>query len=327
MIIARAPLRITLGGGGTDVLSYSKYHGGFCLAAAINQYVYVTLHRTFDRTLLLKYSSLERVSSVDEVKHPIIREAIRFHGLDVDPHLEITSMADIPSGTGLGSSSSFTCALLLALYAWKRQTISQMSLADTACALEIGKLKEPIGKQDQHISACGGLKAMTFRVDGVASVKDAGVASNVVDSLEEKLLLFFTGYSRSAREILEVQQEETLKGRTAMLDNLHATKDVGIRSWIALQQGRLNDFADLMNDQYKLKLARSRDPYSGSIDEIYRSGLKNGALGGKLIGASGGGFLMFFAEDRDKLRAAMRARGLLEVPFHFDWSGTVLLTH
>lgn len=325
MIIARAPLRITLGGGGTDLPSYAREHGGFCLAAAIDRYVYVSLHRTFDGRILLKYSTVENVGKIEEIKHPLIREALRFVA-PADVHLEISSMADIPAGTGLGSSSSFACALLRALYAWDRKTISPLAVADVACALEIGKLREPIGKQDQHIAAYGGIKGMEFERDGTVKVWDALLSAEVTAALEEHLLLFFTGYSRSAGKILQMQNAETLAGNSGMIENLHETKAAGWRSLEALRAGHLMDFADLLHRQYTIKFERSRDPYAPTIDEIYRLGLRNGARSGKLIGAGGGGFLMFWAQDRVKLRMAMHARGLQEIPWRFDWAGTTLLT-
>src|SRR3954465_2514830 len=201
MIITRSPLRISLGGGGTDLPSYYKKHSGFLIAAAIDKYVYITLHETFVTDLIVKYSQLERVKHASELRHPIIREAMRLVGVD-GPYVELTSMADIPAGTGLGSSGSFTTALLKALHAHRKNIISPAQLAEQACDIEINKLGEPIGRQDQYIAAIGGITAFTFHKDGRVEYRPCAISEETLFNLEDNLLLFFTGYRPSASALL-----------------------------------------------------------------------------------------------------------------------------
>src|SRR5476651_1593089 len=229
MIITRSPLRISLGGGRTDLPSYYREHGGFLVAAAIDKYVYITQHRTFQQEIIIKYSKLERVTSVDQVEHPIVREALRLTGV-TEPHLELTSMADIPGGTGLGSSGSFTTALLKALHTYKKNIIHPAELAEQACDIELNKLGEPIGKQDQYIAAIGGITAFTFHQDGRVEFRPAKISEDTLFNLEDNLLLFFTGYSRSASGILKDQNDRSKSNDSVMLDNLHFTKELGYKS-------------------------------------------------------------------------------------------------
>jgi D-glycero-alpha-D-manno-heptose-7-phosphate kinase len=321
MIITRSPLRVSLGGGGTDLASYYRDHGGFLVAAAIDKYVYITLHETFAQEIIIKYSKLERVTAIDQIEHPIVREALRL--IDVrDPHLEFASMADIPAGTGLGSSGSFTTALLKALHAYQKNIIHPAELAEQACEIEINKLGEPIGKQDQYIAAIGGITAFTFHRDGRVEYRPVRLSEETLFNLEDNLLLFFTGYSRSASGILGDQKVRSEKNDQAMLDNLHFTKELGYKSLAALEAGNLSEFARLMDAHWQRKKARSAGMTNPHINEWYDCAMANGALGGKLIGAGGGGFLMFYAGDKAKLRHAMREQGLKEVRFRFDFEGT-----
>src|ERR1700678_3287869 len=292
MIITRSPLRISLGGGGTDLPSYYQEHSGFLIAAAIDKYVYITLHRTFVEELIVKYSKLERVKTVDEVEHPIIREALKLVGMEA-PYLEISSLADIPAGTGLGSSGSFTTALLKALHAWKMNLVHPAELAEQACDIEINRLGEPIGKQDQYIAAVGGITAFTFHKDGRVEFRPCKIAEETLYNLEDNLLLFFTGYSRSASSILKDQNDRSKKNDSSMLDNLHFTKDLGYKSLACLESGNLEEFAMLMDVHWQRKKARSSGMSNAQINQWYDFAMANGALGGKLIGAGGGGFLMF----------------------------------
>lgn len=321
MIITRSPLRLSLGGGGTDLPSYYREHGGFLVAAAIDKYVYLTVHRTFTPELILKYSKLERVTSVDAVEHPIIRETLRLVGI-TDPHLEITSMADIPAGTGLGSSGSFTTALLKALHAHRKTPVHPAQLAEQACEIEIDRLGEPIGRQDQYIAAIGGITAFTFHRDGRVEYRPVRLSEETLFNLEDNLLLFFTGYSRAASSILRDQKERSEKHDAAMLENLHFTKELGLRSLAALEGGELAEFARLMDVHWQKKRARTAGMSNDRIDEWYAHARAHGALGGKLIGAGGGGFLVFYAEDKTRLRHAMREKGLAEIRFRFDFEGT-----
>ncbi len=321
MIITRSPLRISLGGGGTDLPSYYRKHSGFLIAAAINKYVYITIHQAFRDEFLLKYSQLERTSDVNQIQHPIFREAIKLLNIQ-ENNLEITSMADIPAGTGLGSSGSFTTALLKALNAYKKNLIQPHELAAQACQIELDILKEPIGRQDQYIAAFGGLTCFQFLPNDQVEVWPLKMDTETLYNLEDNLLLFFTGYSRSASNILKDQDDKSKNREQAMIDNLHFTKELGWQSKEALESGDLNKFAELMNMHWEHKRQRSVGMSNDSIDDWYNLARQNGALGGKLIGAGGGGFLMFYAEEKTRLRHVMHTAGLKEVRFSFDFEGT-----
>ena len=325
MIITRSPLRISLGGGGTDLPSYYKKHSGFLIAAAIDKYVYITLHQTFVPDLIVKYSKLERVATGTELQHPIIREALKLVGID-GQYLELTSMADIPAGTGLGSSGSFTTALLKCLHQHKKNIIHPRDLAEQACHIEIDLLKEPIGKQDQYIAAYGGITCFQFLPNGHVEAAPLKMDSETLFNLEDNLLVFFTGYSRSAGSILKEQDEKSRQNNKDMTDNLHFVKDLGYQSQEALEVGDLQRFGELMNVHWEHKKKRSGGMSNPDIDRWYNLAMENGALGGKLIGAGGGGFLMFYAHDKTKLRRAMGQAGLKEVRFRFDFEGTKVVT-
>lgn len=321
MIIARSPLRITLGGGGTDLSSYYSQHEGFLISAAIDKYVYITVMRPFSEGIYLKYSSLESVEKVSDIKHPIIREALSLQGLKT-PQIEIITLADIPAGTGLGSSGSFTTALLKGLYAHRHQLIHPKDLAELACHIEIDRLKEPIGKQDQYIAAYGGITCFTFHTDDQVTATPLKLSVDSLFDLEDNLLLFFTGFARSAGSILNDQHVRSQKNDADMLKNLHYVKELGYRSKDALEGGNPNLFGELLHEHWEHKKRRSGGMSNPQIDEWYELGMKNGAIGGKLVGAGGGGFLMFYAKDRSRLRHAMAQAGLEEVRFRFDFEGT-----
>jgi D-glycero-alpha-D-manno-heptose-7-phosphate kinase len=324
MIITRSPLRITLGGGGTDLPSYYRQHEGFLISAAIDKYVYVTVMRPFTTGIFLKYSQLEKVKGVDEVHHPILREAIRILDFKT-PQIEITTLADIPSGTGLGSSGSFTTALLKALYAHRRRMILPHELARLACEIEIDILKEPIGKQDQYIAAYGGITCFEFCTDDSVKAYPLSISIDTLFDLEDNLLLFFTGFARSASAILKDQDKRSKEMDEEMLNNMHYVKELGLQSKQILMKGCTSEFGKLMHEHWEHKRKRSEGMSNPQIDEWYDLGIKNGALGGKLVGAGGGGFLMFYAEDRNRLRHAMSRAGLEEVRFRFDFEGTKTL--
>jgi len=326
LIITRSPLRISLGGGGTDLPSYYRKHSGFVLSAAINRYVYITINEAFRPRIILKYSKLEDVERWEDIQHPIIREALRLTGVQ-GPYLEIVSLSDIPAGTGLGSSGSFTTALLRALHTMNRNFVPPRELAEQACHIEIDLLKEPVGKQDQYIAAFGGITCFEFLPDDRVVAEPLKIASETLANLEDNLLLFFTGASRSAAEVLRDQDRRTRDNASEMLENLHHTKQLGHASRDALLAGDLRKFADLMHVHWEHKKKRSPGISSSRIDEMYELARANGALGGKLIGAGGGGFLMLYTEDKTRLRAAMRSAGLREVRLQFDFSGTSVLAH
>jgi D-glycero-alpha-D-manno-heptose-7-phosphate kinase len=324
MIIARSPLRITLGGGGTDLASYYVEREGFLVAAAIDRYVYVSVMRPFSRGIYLKYSALEHVEKVADVRHPIIREALELQNLQT-PQIEITTLADIPAGTGLGSSGSFTTALLKALYAQQRKVAHAQELAELACHIEIERLGEPIGKQDQFIAAFGGITCLTFHKDHRVSVQPLRVSRRTMFELEDNLLLFFTGFNRAAGSVLQDQHLRSQAGDADMLRNLDYVKLLGFRSKEALERGDLVRFGELLHEQWEHKKRRSGAASNPQIDEWYSQALKNGAVGGKLVGAGGGGFLMFYASDRRRLRQMMADAGLEEARFRFDFEGTKVI--
>lgn len=270
MIIARSPLRITLGGGGTDLASYYEKREGFLISAAIDKYVYILINRTFDQSLLLKYSRLERVRDASELQHPIVREALKLVELTNSP-LEICSMADIPAGTGLGSSSTFTTALLRALHGYKGDFVGKRQLAEEACEIEIERLGEPIGKQDQYISTYGGITCMSIQKDGFVQVEPLNMSQETMYNLEDNLILFFTGYSHSAGNILEEQDKKSKKNDEDMLRNLDFVKQMGLDSRNALEKGDLNKFAEIMNIHWEYKKKRSGGMSNPKIDEIGRA--------------------------------------------------------
>jgi D-glycero-alpha-D-manno-heptose-7-phosphate kinase len=326
MIITRSPLRISLGGGGTDLPSYYRDHSGFVIAAAIDKYVYITLHHTFVQELIIKYSRLEHVHRIEDVQHPIIREALKITTAGEALQLEIASMADIPAGTGLGSSGSFTTALLKALHAHNRHLMHPQELAEQACHIEIDLLQEPVGKQDQYIAAYGGITCFRFLPNGQVEAWPLKIDRDTLYALEDNLLLFFTGYSRAASSILKEQDDKSKQSNKEMTDNLHFVKELGRQSKEALEAGDLHAFGELMNVHWEHKKKRSANMSNPKINDWYDIARQNGAVGGKLIGAGGGGFLMFYAEDKMRLRKAMREAGLQEVRFRFDFEGTTVVT-
>ena len=323
MIITRTPLRISLGGGGTDLPSYYSRRGGIVISAAINRYIYVGINRTFSDDYFIKYSEMERCRTVEEIAHPLIREALQTH--HIGPALELVSLADIPAGTGLGSSGSFTVGLLRAIYAFKRQHVVAQNLAEEACDIEIGKLGRPVGKQDQYIAAFGGLTCFEFDREGRVSVSPLQIPRPALHDLEERLLLFFTGYSRDAEDQLQQQRNLSDAGDEAMLGNLDEMAAIGRQVREALEAGDNRAFARLLHEHWQRKRERSPGMSSSAIDHWYQIGMANGALGGKLVGAGGGGFLLFYAENNHTLRAAMEKEGLTEVRFKFDFDGSSVI--
>ena len=324
MIITRTPLRISIGGGGTDLPSYYRQFGGFVIAAAINKHIYVGINETFSGGYFLKYSSLEHAFTIDDIRHSLIREALRLH--EVPPPVEVVSMADIPAGTGLGSSGAFTVGLLRAVHALKRKYVDPGVVAEEACKIEIDILQEPVGKQDQYIAAYGGLACFEFCPDGEVRVTPLNISNSTLYDLEEHLLMFFTGYSRNAAVVLDDQKVRSELGDAVMLENLHVMKQLGQCIKGALERGDVRRFGELMHEHWLHKKQRSPGTSNEGINGWYDIGRENGAIGGKLVGAGGGGFLLFCAEDRDALRRAMQKEGLREVRFGFDHEGSKLLT-
>jgi D-glycero-alpha-D-manno-heptose-7-phosphate kinase len=324
MIITRTPLRISIGGGGTDLPSYYRRNGGFLISAAINRYVYIAINDTFTDDYVIKYSALERVDRVDDIVHPLVREALRLH--PIGNAKEIVSIADIPAGTGLGSSGAFTVGLLRALYAYKREHVTAGALAEEACRIEIDILEEPVGKQDQHIAAYGGISCFEIDVDGRVRVSPLAISNDTLRDLEENLMLFFTGYSHKAGEVLSEQDRRSSAGDETMLARLTETEAIGRRIGSALEVGDTQEFGALMHEHWLAKRQRSTQMSNPDIDRWYQLGIDNGAVGGKLVGAGAGGFLMFYAKDAGRLREALSREGLTEVRFFFDHDGSTVTT-
>ena len=324
MIITRTPLRISLGGGGTDIPSYYRKSGkGYLIAAAINKHIYIAVNHNFEDDILLKYSKVERVPEPTAVEHRLLRECLLCTG--VRSAIEISSMADIPAGTGLGSSGAFTVGVLRALHAYRHRIVANEQLAREACEIEIDRLGEPIGKQDQYIAAVGGLTAFEFGADESVAVHPLAVNDDVRHRLEDNLLLFYTGVRRPASEVLAHQQVTDEPSGASLEANLDAVRDLGYETHDALVAGDLARFGALLSEQWQLKLDRSPTPIHRTVDGWIRSGVAAGARGGKLVGAGGGGFLLFYAEDKAHLRATMADVGLDEVRFALDYMGSTTL--
>ena len=319
VIFSRAPLRISLGGGGTDLPSYYTEHGGFLVAGAIDKYIYMLMHTVFQRRYKMKYSDTEDVDEVSQISHPILRETLLRHWRG-NP-LEIASVADVPAGTGMGSSGAFTVALLKGLAHARRTSITQGALAESACEIEIDVLNEPCGKQDPYVAAHGGICAYTFDPGGAVSVEPLELSAETLRSLREQLLLFYTGEPRSASTVLSDQDERTKSGDAEMLENLHRTKELGRRSRELLLSGDLAAYAELMHEHWLNKRQRSPGMASGRIDELYTLARRSGVVGGKLVGAGGGGFLLVYARNPADTRQAMAAAGAIELPFDFEFVG------
>lgn len=323
MIISRTPLRISFGGGGTDLPSYYEQHGGFVVSAAISKYVFIGINQTFTDDYSIKYSIAEQSSSIDDIEHPIFREVLR--SLDVPPGIEIVSLADIPAGTGLGSSGTFTVGLFRALYGERREHITASALAEDACRIEIDVLGRSVGKQDQYIAAFGGITCFEYQPDGTVHVSPLSISNATLHDLEDHLLMFFTGYAREADAVLADQKIRSEKGDEQMLDNLHEIKRIGRDVKVALESGDTHRFAELMDEHWQLKRNRSEGMSNTVIDDWYDLARANGAVGGKLVGAGGGGFLLFYSTEPMRLRAAMTDTGLSEVRFGFDHDGSIVL--
>lgn len=323
-MITRTPLRISLGGGGTDLPSYSSEFGGFVLSAAITKYVYITVNRSFLPGYFLKYSEAEHAATRAEIRHPLMREALEMQ--EVLEPLEVVSVADVPAGTGLGSSGAFGVGLMHALHAHKREPVSAEKLACEAIEVEMTRLGEPVGKQDQYIAAYGGLLCQEYATDGAVTVTPLRMGDACVRELRDSLMLFFVGYTRNASELLADQKTRSLAGDRAMLEGLHFTKELGLEIKGALEAGRIAEFGPLMDAHWHRKRGRSTGMTNERIDELYAMAMKEGgATGGKLVGAGGSGFLLFQTRDRRRLRETMTGAGLSEMDFGFDFDGSVVV--
>jgi D-glycero-alpha-D-manno-heptose-7-phosphate kinase len=319
IITTRAPLRLSLGGGGTDLPSYYREHEGFLVAGAIDKYVYMMAHTVFQQRYRMKYSEFEEVDEATQIRHPLLREAIVRHWRGAP--LEIASIADVPAGTGMGSSGAFTVALLKALALARRVSVTPQALAEQACEIEIDILGEPVGKQDQYVAAHGGICTYTFHKDDTVTVEPLELSEQTLGELRNNLLLFYTGAARSASGILADQVARTTDGDDKMLDNLHRIKEMGYQSAALLRSGDLFSYAELMHEHWQVKRLRSPGMTDEHIDDLYALARRSGVIGGKLVGAGGGGFLLVYARRPDDTRQAMAAAGASELVFDFDSQG------
>jgi D-glycero-alpha-D-manno-heptose-7-phosphate kinase len=321
MMISRAPVRFSLGGGGTDLPSYCNEHGGFLVAAAIDKYIYVAANRRFYSSILLKYSKTEQVDRVEDIQHPLFREAMKLTG--VSDGVELVSIADLPANSGLGSSSAFTVALLNALHAYRREFVASEQLAREACQIEIDILKEPIGKQDQYISAYGGITAFTFEPGGGVTVERVPMKTEVIEDLEMNLLVFYSGIERKASDVLSEQKKSITSNKDDAVQRMHRIKALGHETKRILMTGAIDQYGDLLHEHWMNKRKLASNMTDGTIDEHYEAARAAGAVGGKLMGAGGGGFFMFYVrpESRRKVYEAMVLRGLRPLRFRFDFDG------
>ncbi len=319
VIFSRAPLRISLGGGGTDLPSYYREHGGFLVSGAIDKYAYMLTHTTFQRRYRMKYSELEEVEEISQIRHPILRESLLRHW--AGSPLEIASVADVPAGTGMGSSGAYTVALLKGLARARCTAITPGDLAEAACEIEIDVLGEPVGKQDPYVAAHGGICAYTFNPDGSVDVEPLELDPTTLRRMRDQLLLFYTGEARSASHMLADQDTRSKAGDEQMLANLHRTKELGRQSHELLRGGRLEEYAELMHEHWEHKRARSPGMSDGRIDMLYEIARRTGAIGGKLVGAGGGGFLLVYTLRPEETRQAMAEENAQELAFDFEFSG------
>lgn len=331
MIISRTPCRISIAGGGTDLPSYYKKFGSFFISGAINKYIYIIAFRRpeYYPEIYLRYSKVEIVDSPRKLKHDLAREALRLLG--ISKAIEVTSIADVKAETGLGSSSSYTVGLLHALHAYKRENIPIQTLAEEACKLEIELLKRPIGKQDQYTAAFGGINCYEIDKNGYVTVEPLRISYHIANELEQNLLMFFTGIQRDAAKVLVHQSELTRKNDKDMIENLHYVKELAGYMRQILEKGQLKKFGELIHEHWLMKKKRQGKISSDAakkIDRWYTIARENGAIGGKIVGAGGGGFFIFYCEKgKDNLRKVLAKEGLIETPFQFDYEGTKIIAN
>ena len=327
MIITRTPLRMPIGGGGTDLPGFYEKYGSFFISAAIDYYIYIAVKRRPIKGIRLGYSQIEEVKTIEEINHKIIKACLKYMEIDTQRGLEITSIGDLPSGTGMGSSGSFTVGLLNALHHLKKQAVPAHVLAQEACHINMDLLKEPSGKQDEYISSYGGIMCFEINKQGKVNAYPLKISYQTVSSLQNNLLMFYTGIARSSSIVLAKQKEATVRNDPKMLFNLKKIQEIGYEIKEALEKGDTTRFGKLLDKHWRVK--REREATSTSqINNWYDIAIKNGALGGKIMGAGGGGFFAFYVEDKkEKLRNALAKEGLEEVRYHFDFEGTKLLVN
>jgi D-glycero-alpha-D-manno-heptose-7-phosphate kinase len=327
VIVSRAPVRFSLGGGGTDLPGYSDAFGGFVVSAAIDKYIYVTANKRFHRDIRLAYAKTEICASVDRIEHPLFREALKM--TRIEHSIELTSVADLPANSGLGSSSAFTVALLNALHTYKREFVSSRRLAEEACEIEIERLGEPIGKQDQYIAAFGNVTQLTFDRDGSVAVEAVPVAGEVLDELEANLVIVWSGVERPARVVLTEQTGRLRSLEADVVERMHRIKELGHEVVRLLVAGDVDRYGELLHEHWLQKRKLASKMTDGVLDEHYEAARAAGALGGKVMGAGGGGFFMFYArpQDRRRLIETMVARGLRVLRFRFDVDGARIVAN
>lgn len=308
--------------------SYYTQHGGFILSVAVNKYLYIYANRpAADELIRLKYSRYEQVASPDEIQHDLVRPALQLLGLKGS--LEIASMADIPAGTGLGSSGTYLVALLTALYELKREKVPTQALAEQACHIEMDLAKHPAGKHDHYLAAFGGFTCLDIAPDGRVQVSPLDISITAVEEFRNNVLLFYTGITRSSSDILEAQRRDTLNGNAAVIDSLHQTRELGYRIKEALEHGDLERFGLLLDEHWRNKKRRSSKISGTQIDGWYELAKECGALGGKVMGAGGGGFFMLYCPNgrKARLRKSFAEAGLREMPYDFDFEGAKVLVN
>ncbi len=327
MIITRTPFRMTLGGGGTDLPSYYEKYGGFIFSFALNKYMFITVKRPFaDDLIRIKYNISETVEKLSELKHDIARECL--FKLNITNSIDVVSLADIPAGSGLGSSSSYTVGLLNALHTMKREYIPLKKLAEEACDIEMYRLKKPIGKQDQYLAAFGGFTVLEISKNGDVEVKRANIDDSTIDGLNRNLLSFYTGVQRKNVGILARQSKSTEKNEKQVVESLHYIKESGYKILDLVESGNITELGHMFDEHWKYKKRLAKGITNPHFDKIYETAKKNGALGGKITGAGGGGFFLFYCEENQhKLRKAMKDAGLKEMRFDFDYEGTKVLVN
>lgn len=326
MIISRAPVRLSMGGGGTDLPSYYRRYGGFLMAAAVNKYIYIMANCRFNDQIRLSYSETEIIDDVNNIRHNIFREALKYTG--IHKKIELVSVADVTSQCGLGTSSTFTVALLNALYACKKKYISLEELAEAACHIEIDILNEPIGKQDQYASAFGGFNAYWFNKDGTVSVEPVNIKDDTLMELQNNIFLFYLNIERSAGSVLNEQDKKSKSGDLNVLERLHKIKEIGLYTKKVFENGNIDEFGEILHQHWITKKKLSDKISNPFIDEIYETARKNGASGGKVVGAGGGGFLLLYcSKNKSDLVSAMSGRGLTPMWFNFEYEGARIVFH
>jgi D-glycero-alpha-D-manno-heptose-7-phosphate kinase len=324
LIVSRTPFRLSLGGGGTDLPAYYTKHGGFFISGAVDKYMHIVLNNRFESGIRLSYSQTEIVDSIHLIRHPLVREALKL--LDMKDRLEIVSLADVPAATGLGSSGSFTVGLLNALYAHQRMVRTREQVAEVACDIAMNRLHEPSGKQDEYAASLGGIRSYEIDTHGNVKAKELTIAESTLPELEYGIMMFYTGITRSAGEILGKQQRRVAEGKGEALKRMHSIKAIGIKSRDALETGDLTRFGELLHEHWVAKRGITDNMSTDQVDKWYSLARKNGALGGKLVGAGGGGFLMLFCQEgREKVRSALETQGLTEMRFRFDFEGSKVI--